>query len=182
MKFQHQSLLFQKQALNGFNNAKNKLLSQSTLFFRPYYTDNAQRQALNYPFLHTAQCLGNAVSIVYGTYLFGKSILTLQSPIQALTMIVSTLIQCATLILNVCNLLMSLCSLGSRFLATLINGKYVFEPEHVQIDVTDTNEIGPIGLAINNFQVTNERLQQTEKQKEAEMQEEENCKLTYTFI
>ncbi len=180
MKVQHQSVLFQRQALNGFDNARNKLFSQGALGFKPYFTDTAQRQALTYPFAHFAQCMQNAVSIFYGVYLVGKLILTL-SPVHTLDMILATLIQCATLLLNACNILMSLCSLGSRALATAVNG-YVFESKHVRIDLADASEMGPISIASNNFFIANERVQMTAKQKEAEAQEDDNYKLAFTFV
>lgn len=181
MKFEHQSLLFQRQALEGLDNAGMKLFSQGALGFKPYFTDTAQRQALTYPFAHAAQCVQNAVSIPYGVYLVGKSILTLQSPAQTLTMIIATLIQCATLLLNACNIFMSLCSLGSRALATAVNG-YEYEPKHVRIGPADTSEKGPISIACNNLLIENERLQMIAKQKDAEAQEDDNYKWTFTFV
>lgn len=125
-RYTQQSKLFKYQALNCFRNAGIKLSSQSELFFHPYYDDSAQRVALSFPFLHAAQCVGNIVSMAYGVYLLGKSIMTLQGPLETLKMGMATfLLQGMALLLNVCNLVMSLCSLGTRLAATIVNGGVV---------------------------------------------------------
>lgn len=179
MRFEQQSSLFQRQVLNEFDNATSKLSSQGALFFRPYYNDKAQRKALNYPFLHAAQCVGNVVSIVYGVYLFGKSILTLQSPVRALPLLLATLSQAANLLLNACNVLLSLCSLGSRSLATLVNGGYVLAPKEI---AQDSRDVGELMGALDAVVVAGEILQRSDDQRSAAEAEENNAELVYSFI
>ena len=178
MNFIQQSGVYQKQAEDGYTNAKQKLISQGSLLWSPYYNSLADRQSIAYPFAHIAQCTGNVVSIVYGAYLLCKSIVTCQSPIQVLTMVACTIGQCVNLLLNICNVLLSLVSLGSRALKTAVNGKYVFEAQCT----ADDRESGPINRSLNEFVMANEGLQRTDEQQEAERLEEENNRLTHSFI
>lgn len=180
MRFSDQSNLFQKQACNGFENARCKLFSQGKSTFKTYFNDSAQRKALTYPFAHAGQSVQNVVSIFYGIYLFGKSVATLQFPTAALTIILATLIQCISLLLNACNILISLCSLASRALVTAVNG-YEFETKYIQKS-DSTSESGIISSSLNDLEIGYERYQMTPRQKEAEKQEDENYKLAFTFV
>ncbi len=177
MQFQDESKLFQYQSVTGWESAKKKLMSQSGLLFRPYYTDQAQRQALVYPFAHAAQCVANVVSIMYGAYLIAKSIF-FAGPADTLTMTTATLIQCLNLLLNLCNVFVSLFSLGSRALTTIVNRKYVFEPKYLAAGTTSR----PISQNINQFQMANELAQRTEEQVAAGEQEERNRSLSLSFV
>lgn len=177
MQFEDQSQLFQGQAVDGWTTAKKKIMSQRHLFFRPYYTDHDQRQALAYPFAHAAQCVANIVSIVYGVYLTAKSIV-FAGPADALTMLVTTLHQCGNLLLNLCNLLISVLSLGSRALATIANGKYVFEPQYFEVEAIG----GPISQNIKQFQIANELLNRTPEQVASEELEMSHRSLSLSLV